>query len=76
MEHVRSELGKLATVPSDLATIKERLTHLPTKSDMKTDVDGAIDRAGTRTQRTIAIASGAVTLAIAAITYLPKLLGH
>ena len=76
MEHVRAELSKLADLPADLATVKERLLHLPTKADMKVDVDGAIDRAGTRTQRTIAIASGAVTLAIAAINYLPRLFGH
>ncbi|WP_313534354.1 hypothetical protein [Sphingomonas sp.] len=31
MENVRAELGKLSTVPADLATLKERVAHLPSK---------------------------------------------
>ena len=76
MEQVRSELTKLSSVPVDVAAMKERLSHLPTKVEMKLDVDTAIDRSGSRTQRTIAIASAAVTIAVAAMNYLPKLLGH
>ena len=76
MEHVRSELGKLASLPADAATIKERLMHLPTKAEVKADIDVAIERAAGRTQRTIAIASGLVMIVGAAINLLPKLLGH
>ncbi len=76
MEHVIAELGKLSGLPADLATIKERFSHLPTKAEAKADIDAAIDRAGARTQRVIAIVGGLVTLAVAGITYLPRLLGH
>lgn len=31
MENVRAELGKLSSVPADLATLKERVAHLPSK---------------------------------------------
>lgn len=75
VEHIRSDLAKLAPVPAELAAVRERLNHLPTKIDVKLDVDGAVDRSASRVQRTVAIVGGAVTIAIAAINYLPKLLG-
>lgn len=71
MDFVKAELNKLSGVPVELARLSERVSHLPTKSD----VDAAIDRAGARTQRTMAIVGGLVTVAVAAINYLPKLLG-
>jgi preprotein translocase subunit YajC len=76
MEHVRAELGKLASVPADIATVKERMTHLPTKADMKTDIENAVDKSGARVQRTVAISAGLVTIILAAMNYLPRLLGH
>lgn len=34
MEHVREDLGKLSGVPATLATLNERVSHLPTKDYM------------------------------------------
>lgn len=34
MEHVRSDLAKLSGVPADLAALKEKVEHLPTKDDL------------------------------------------
>ena len=34
MENVRDEIRKLANVPADLATLKEKLEHVPTKTDL------------------------------------------
>lgn len=31
VEHIRSDLGKLASVPKDLGVLTERVSHLPTK---------------------------------------------
>lgn len=31
MEHVRAELAKLSTMPVEIATVKERVSHLPSK---------------------------------------------
>ncbi|QPI73906.1 hypothetical protein [Sphingobium sp. Cam5-1] len=31
VEHIRSELGKLSTLPMDMAVLKTRVDHLPTK---------------------------------------------
>lgn len=76
MDNVRAELAKLAALPADMATIKERLSHLPTTADVKSEIATAIDRAGGKTQRTVAITGGLVTLAVAAINYGPKLFGH
>ena len=74
MDGVRTDLAKLSSVPSDVATIKERLSHLPTKIDVREDIDKAVDRAGTRMQRTVGITGGLVAVAVAAVNYLPKLL--
>ncbi len=86
MDFVKSELAKLAGVPAELARVSERLNHVANRSEVerlgervgnlptKADVDVAIDRAAARTQRTVAVAGGLVTLAIAAMNYLPKLL--
>lgn len=72
MEHVKGELSKLSGVPADLATLKERTSHLPTKADMKDEVKTAIDRAASRVQRNIGIIGGIVAIAVAAINYLPR----
>lgn len=45
MEHVRSDISKLADVPADLATLKERITHLPSKGFIVTATVGAIGAA-------------------------------
>lgn len=42
MESVRTELGRLAPVPVDVATIKENLRHLPTKGFVVTTTSTAI----------------------------------
>jgi len=73
MDHVKADLGRLAGVPADLARVAERLNHLPTKAEMTTDMETAIDRSGARIQRTVAVVGGLVALAIAAINFLPKL---
>lgn len=65
MEAVRADLSKLTAVPADVATIKERLSHLPTRLDVKNDVDSAVDRAGTRTQRTILLAGSIIGMIVA-----------
>lgn len=70
MDFVKSELSKLSGLPVELARLTERVNHLPTKAD----VDAAVDRAAARTQRTVAVAGGLVTLAVAAMNYLPRLL--
>lgn len=74
MKHVKAQLDKLAGVPSDLATLKERTSHLPTKAEMQKDIEAQLDRSAGRVQRTIGITGGLVTLAVAAINYLPKLI--
>jgi tetrahydromethanopterin S-methyltransferase subunit G len=74
VEGVRADLAKLATVPADVATVKERLSHLPTKIEVRDDIDKAMERAGTRMQRTVGVTGALVAIAVAAINYLPKLL--
>lgn len=76
MEHVRSDLAKLATVPADVATIKERSSHLATKADVKVEITAAIDRSATKTQRTVQIVGALVAIAVAVINYGPKILGN
>lgn len=36
VEHIRGDLAKLASVPTDLAVLKTRVDHLPTKGWMVT----------------------------------------
>ena len=74
MDFVKSELGKLSGVPVELARLTERVSHMPTRFEVRADIDAAVDRAASRTQRTVAVAGGLVTLAVAAMNYLPKLL--
>jgi hypothetical protein len=74
MEYALAELGKLSGVPADVAVMKERLTHIPTRVEVRSDIETAIERSAARTQRTVAIVGGLVTIAIAAINYLPKLI--
>lgn len=73
MEHVKGELSKLSSVPADLATLKERTSHLPTKADMKDEIKGAIDRTAGRVQRNFAIAGSATAIVVALINYGPRL---
>lgn len=74
MDFVKSELSKLSGLPVELARLSERVTHMPTRLEVRADIDAAVDRAAARTQRTVAVAGGLVTLAVAAMNYLPKLL--
>lgn len=67
MEHVRSELAKLATVPADLATVKERTAHMPTKADVLVAVDTAIEKAAVKTQRTTMLVGAAITIVLGLI---------
>jgi tetrahydromethanopterin S-methyltransferase subunit G len=71
---VQVDLAKLAGVPVDVATMKERLSHIPTKVEMKGDIESAVDKAAARVQRTVAIVGGAVGLLVALINYGPRLL--
>ena len=75
MDFVKAELGKLSGLPAEVVRLSERVNHMPTRFEVRADIDAAVDRAAARTQRTIAVAGGLVTLAIAAMNYLPKLLG-
>lgn len=76
MDYVKADLARLSGVPAELARVSERLNHMPTRAEMQTDINTAIDRSGARVQRSVAITGGLITIAVAAITYLPKLLGH
>lgn len=42
MEYVRRDLERLASVPADLATVKERVSHLPTKEYLVRLIIGAL----------------------------------
>ena len=75
MDFVKAELGKLSGLPVEVAKLSERMTHMPTRFEVRADIDSAVDRAAARTQRTVAIVGGLVTVAIAAMNYLPKMLG-
>ena len=68
VEHIRAEIGKLAPMPADLAAVRERLQHLPTKDEVKGAIDAATDRLGTRVQRTVAVIVGLAGLVLAGIT--------
>ncbi|RXZ35468.1 hypothetical protein EO081_07575 [Sphingomonas desiccabilis] len=72
---IHSDLGRLTGVPVDLATVKERISHVPTRVEVKTDIEAAVDKAAARVQRTVAIVGGVVSLVVAAINYGPRLLG-
>ena len=69
MEATRADLAKLASVPADLASVKERLQHISTKSEVRTEVDSIVDRAVKRVQVTVGIAGGAVALISAALHF-------
>ena len=73
MDYVKADLGRLSGLPVESARIAERVNHLPTKAEVKIDIEAAVDRASARTQRTVAIVGGMVTIAVALITYAPKL---
>lgn len=73
MEGVRADLAKLAQVPADVAALKERANHLPTRLEAKNDIDAAVDRAGTRTQRTIVIVGSLVAVIVAILNYISRL---
>lgn len=42
VEHIRGELAKLAGVPTDVATLKERVSHLPGKGFVVTAAMGTV----------------------------------
>lgn len=42
MEYVRRDLERLSSVPADLATVKERVSHLPTKEYLVRLIVGAL----------------------------------
>lgn len=65
MAHALTRLDDLKAVPVDVATIKERLSHLPTKEEAKSLVETSIDKAGTRIQRNIGIGGTLLTILIA-----------
>lgn len=46
MEHVRADLSKLADVPASLATLTERVAHLPTKEELGTKLRNYLGIAG------------------------------
>lgn len=75
MENVRSEIAKLASVPADLAGLKERSSHLPTKAEVKADLDAAVDRLGTRIQRQVGLVGALVAIAVSAVTIGSKIFG-
>lgn len=74
MEGVRADLGKLSDVPADLAGVKERLNHLPTKIEAKKDLDDAIDKLGARVQRMVTIAGALVGIVGVSVTVITKLI--
>lgn len=75
MEHVRAELAKLAPMPADLATVKERQQHLPTKDEVRATIDAATDRLATKVQRQVTITGAIITVVIAGITLASRFLG-
>ncbi|MBB3940717.1 tetrahydromethanopterin S-methyltransferase subunit G [Novosphingobium fluoreni] len=72
MEHVHKDLAKLAVLPVDVATIKERLVHLPTKDEARNTLDSALDRAGAKTQRGVGLIIGIGGLLITGVSLLIK----
>lgn len=73
MKAVRAELNKLSLLPADVAGLKECANHLPTRLEAKNDIDAAVDRAGTRTQRTIVIMGSLVAVIVAVLNYISRL---
>lgn len=76
MTHVKEHLGKLAEVPADLATLKERTAHLSTKADLSDAITAAVDRIGNRTQRVVGIGAAGLGAITTIITLVVKLTGH
>ena len=74
MDYVKAELAKLSAVPVDVATIKERLNHIPTTSEMSAAIDSAVEKMGVRTQRIVGIATAGVGATVAVITLAAKLI--
>ena len=68
LENLRSRFddlaAKMASVPVDLATLKERVAHLPTKDEL-----------GTKLRNYLAVATSVMGLLAAAIQWGPRLLG-
>ena len=75
MDFVKAELNKLSGLPVEVAKLSARVTHMPSRFEVRAAIDAAVDRAAARTQRTVAVVGGLVTVATAAINYFPKLLG-
>ncbi len=76
MKHVKDQLSKLSGVPTDLATLKERTSHLPTKAEMQSEIGAQLERLGSRLQRQVAITGGIFTVILAAITLAARFIGH
>ncbi len=75
MKHVKEQLSKLSSVPADLATLKERTLHLPTKAEMQAEISAQLERLGSRMQRQVAITGGIFTVILGAITLAARFLG-
>lgn len=74
MEQVKESLAKLASVPEDLATLKERTSHLSTKAELHTEITTQLDRLGTRLQRQVVITGSIFTAILALITLADRIL--
>ena len=74
MEQVKESLGKLASVPEDLATLKERTSHLSTKAELHTEITTQLDRLGTRLQRQVVITGSIFTAILALITLADRII--
>jgi hypothetical protein len=67
MEQVKDSLAKLSDVPSDLATLKERSTHLATKLEVS-DMGNSI---GARVQRNMYIIAGSIGVLTLVLKFVP-----
>lgn len=74
MEQVKESLAKLTSVPEDLATLKERTSHLSTKAELHTEITTQLDRLGTRLQRQVVITGSIFTAILALITLADRIL--
>lgn len=74
MQHVQAELAKLATVPVDVASVKERLQHLPTHAEVRDTLDDGLEKLGTSVQRTVVITASVMTILLGIIGVALKIL--
>lgn len=66
---------RIAKLEADMATVKERLNHLPTKLEVRDLIDTSLEKTATRVQRNIGVWGGLAALALAAITIGSKFIG-